>query len=110
MTDTYLVTDDNGEPLGVFNADAIEAEGAKYAHALAAACDDPAALDRINGQTLARVGVESFGYVAANALRVMTEHVLSPCLDVAAAHGTDLRVGLRAIADGRDPATGEALR
>ena len=94
----------------MFNVDQIEAAGVKYAYALAAVCDDPAALDRVNAETLARVGVESIGYVCASALRVMTEHILSPCLDVAAAHGTDLRGGLRAIADGRDPSTGKVPR
>ncbi|MBB5785988.1 hypothetical protein [Jiangella mangrovi] len=107
---TYFVVSDDNEPIGIFNLDQVETEATRYAHALAAASDDPAALDRINAETLARVGVDSIGYVCASALRIVVEHILSPVLDVAAAHGTDLREGLRAIADGRDPQTGEPTR
>lgn len=108
MAETYLVVTDSGEPVGVFDRQRIEDEGCRFAFALAAVCDDPAALDRVQAETLARVGTESFGYVAANALRVVVEDILSPALEVAEAHGTDLRPGIRAVAEGRDPGGGGA--
>lgn len=100
---THLVVDDNGLPVGIFDADQITDEGTRFAFALAAVCDDPDALQRVQAETLARVGTASFGYVAASALGVMTEHILSPSFEVAEAHGTDLRSGMRAIASGRNP-------
>lgn len=100
---THLVVDDNGLPIGIFDADMITDEGTRFAFALAAACDEPDAVQRIQAETLARVGTASFGYVAASALSVMVEHILSPSFDVAQAHGTDLRAGMRAIAEGRSP-------
>jgi hypothetical protein len=103
MTDTYMIVDGNGEPLGMLDLDAIHEEGTKFAFALAAVCNDPDALDRLQYETLRRVGVASFHYIVANALRVMAQHILSPSFDVARAHGTDLRAGMRAIAEGRQP-------
>jgi hypothetical protein len=101
--ETYLVVSDSGEPIGLFDRQRIEDEGCRFAFALAAACGHPAELDRVQAETLARVGTESFGYIAANALRVVVEHILSPVLDVAEAHGTDLRASIRAVAESRDP-------
>lgn len=103
MTDTYLIVGDDGEPLGMVDMEQIADDGTRLAFAMAAVCDDPAALDRIQAETLTRVGAGAFGYVAANALRTVVEHVLSPALDVAQAHGTDLRDGLRKIAAGETP-------
>lgn len=103
MTDTYMIVGDDGEPLGILDLDAIQDEGTKLAFNLAANCNDPEALDRIQAETLTRVGVASFHYIVANALRVMTEHILSPSFDVAQAHGTDLRAGMRAVAEGSQP-------
>ncbi|MEV5691135.1 hypothetical protein [Micromonospora globbae] len=100
---TFLIQDDDGKPVGLLDMTAITDEGTRLAFAFAAHCDDPAALDRIQTETLARVGVAAFGYVCANALRTITEHVLNPSFAVAAAHGTDLRTGMRAIAEGRQP-------
>jgi hypothetical protein len=100
---THLVVDDHGLPVGIFNADQISDEGTRFAFALAAVCDDPDAIQRVQAETLARVGTPSFGYVAACALSVVVEHILSPSFAVAEAHGTDLRAGMRAISEGRNP-------
>ncbi|MER7459216.1 hypothetical protein [Micromonospora sp. NPDC126480] len=101
--DTYVIVGDDGQPLGVTNMTMITDEGTKLAFAFAAHCDDAAALDRIQTDTLTRVGPDTFGYVCANALRTLAEHILSPSFDVAQAHGTDLRAGMRAIAQGEQP-------
>lgn len=101
--DIYMLVGDDGEPLGVLDMQMISDEGIRLAFAFAANCDNPTALDHIQVETLTRVGVAAFGYVCANALRAMAEHILSPSFDVAAAHGTDLRSGMRAIAEGRQP-------
>lgn len=100
---TYLIVGDNGEPLGVADIDQITTVGTELAFAMAAHCDDAAQLDRIVADYLARVGTASFGYVAACALRIMAEQILSPSLDVVATAGHDLRPGIRAIAEGRQP-------
>lgn len=103
MTDTYLIVDDHGSPIGMADMDQITTDGTKLAFALAACCDDPAAMDRVQAQTLARVGTGTFGYVAACAVRILAAEILSPTLDVAAAHGSDLRAGIRRIAAGEEP-------
>lgn len=103
MTDTYMIVGDDGEPIAMADMNQITDAGTRLAFAFAANADDPAALDRIQVETLTRVGAGAFGYVCANALRTMTEHILSPSFDVAEAHGTDLRAGMRAIAEGRQP-------
>jgi hypothetical protein len=99
----YLVTAADGTPIGFFDKDLIELEGASLAANLAAYCDDPDRIQAICAQSLALVGPEQYGYVAANALTLLAREFLSPALDVSAAAGTDLRPGLRAIANGEDP-------
>jgi hypothetical protein len=103
VSDTYLLVGDRGEPLGMIDMGRVTDLGTALAFELAAVCDDPAAMHRVQAAMLAHVGVRTFGYVAACALRQLAEHILSPSLDVATAHGTDLRPGIRAIADGREP-------
>lgn len=101
--DIYMIVGDDGEPLGMVDMDEIQTEGTRLAFAMAAVSNDPDALDRVQAAFLDRVGVASFHYVVASALRVMTEHILSPSFDVAMAYGTDLREGMRKIAAGEDP-------
>lgn len=101
--DTYLLVGDQGEPIAMIDMTRITDEGTALAFALAANCDDPDEMDQIQNATLERVGAKEFGYVTACALRTMAEHILSPSFGVAEAHGTDLRAGMRAIAEGRDP-------
>jgi hypothetical protein len=103
MSETYLIVGDNGEPIGMADMDKITDEGTKLAFAFAAHSNDPGMLDQIQAETPTRASVESFGYVLASALRVMTEDILSPSFDVAHAYGTDLRAGMRAISEGRQP-------
>lgn len=101
--DMYVLVGDQGEPVAMIDMEKITDEGTKLAFALAAHSNDPAEMDRVQVETLTRVGTEAFGYVAACALRTMAEHILSPSFGVAEAHGTDLRAGMKAIAEGRDP-------
>lgn len=103
MTNQYIVTDDNGQPLGVFDQDQIISDGTRFAFELAAVCDDEIAIKHIQVETLTRVGVEAFGYVCASALEAMTAHILTGAFAVAKAHGTDLQAGMAAIAEGRTP-------
>ncbi|HEV2784683.1 MAG TPA: hypothetical protein VGX25_35310 [Actinophytocola sp.] len=100
----YLVTDEHGEPLGTFDPDLITTEGTRFAFDLAAVCDDPAAMQHVQRETLARVGSATFGYVAASALGVMAEHILAPTFEVCRVYGTDLQVAMAAIARGETPA------
>lgn len=101
--DIYMIVGDQGEPIAVVDMEKITDEGTNFAFTMAAHSNDPAVLDRIQAAVLQRVGPEAFGYICANALRVMTQEILSPSFDVAMAYGTDLRAGMLAIAEGRDP-------
>lgn len=100
---TFVVTEDDGTPIGMVDMDQVHTEGTRFAFALAACCDSPAQMDRLQAETLTRIGAKAFGYTAAAALRVLAEHVLSPALNVATAAGHDLRPGIRAIARGEEP-------
>jgi hypothetical protein len=99
----YFVTDDNGQPIGVFDVDVITTEGTKLAFAMAAVCDDKDALLRVQQDTLNRVGPDSFGYIVGNALAVMAEYILGPTFKVTRAYGNDLQAGMAAIARGEQP-------
>lgn len=99
----YVVTDDNGQPIGVFDVDVITTEGTKLAFAMAAVCDDKDALLQVQQDLLNRVGPDSFGYIVGNALAVMAEHILAPTFAVTRAYGTDVQAGMAAIANGKDP-------
>lgn len=100
---TYIITDDNGMPTGSIDMDAITDAGTKLAFRLAAAANDHEQILAISAQTLAEHGPKTFGYIVASALQVVVEHVLNPVLEVTEAVGTDLRPGITAIAEGRDP-------
>jgi hypothetical protein len=105
----YLVTDEHGQPLGMFQPEMITDEGSRFAFALAAVCDDPEAIQRVQRETLGRVGSATFGYVCASALGVLAEHILAPSFEVTRAYGTDLQAGMRDIAEGKDPVSGKDL-
>lgn len=79
---TFLLTDDGGRPLGMVDPEQILAEATLLAYQLASFSDDPEELDRIAAETLTRVGSESYGYLAAAALRMLTQHILEPVLEV----------------------------
>lgn len=102
MTDNsvYLVTDDAGRPIAFFDKDQVDTDGVKFAFALAAACADEDAVDAVVAETLTRVGVDAFGYVAAAALSIVVKEILAPTLVVTDKVGIDLRTMLRKIADG----------
>ncbi|QOR69135.1 hypothetical protein IM660_10350 [Ruania alkalisoli] len=99
-TDNYLVTDEDGTPAAFVDMDQIQSQAVRFAYDMAAACGDRAELERVSEQHLAEAGTGAFGYVAAAALRNMTEQVLDPVLDVTdRLHETghlahDLRAGL----------------
>lgn len=102
MTD-YLVTDDNDKPLYFVNMDQITNEGGDLAVALAAVAGDLDEIARIAAETLGRLGPDTFGMVAANALTTMAEVFLGGAFDVAQAHGTDMRAAMRQIQRGEQP-------
>lgn len=99
----YMIVGDNGEPIGMADMDMLTTEGTQFAFALAAVCNDEQAVARLQAETLTRVGVESFGYVLANALGVMTTEILAPTFEVTRAMGHDLQEGMRRIAAGEKP-------
>lgn len=98
--EVYLVVDDDGSPIAMFDKGQIDSDGVKFAFALAAVCADEDAVDEVVAETLTRVGVDGFGYVAAAALSILVKEVLAPTLVVTDKVGIDLRTMLRSIADG----------
>ena len=94
MTERYIITDDNGMPIGSADIGQVQAEATVLAYRMAAYCDDPTELDRVATDAVATLGPDGFGYVAAAALRILAEHILEPTLQVTDALGVDLRPGL----------------
>lgn len=104
---TFLVTDEDGVPAAVVHPDQVITTATSLAFRLAAVAGDRPAVDRVMAQTLSAVGAEAFGYVCAGALTTLTNEILAGALDVADAAGIHLRPGLVALAEGRDPSTGQ---
>lgn len=98
--DVYIVVDDDGSPIGMFDKDQIDTDAVKFAFELAAACADEHEVDRVVTKTIDKVGVDGFGYVAAAALSIMTKEILAPTLVVTDKVGIDLRTMLAKIASG----------
>lgn len=102
---TYLLTGDDGAPIGMIDVDLIQAEGTALSYAMAAAAGDLEQLDAITAATLQRVGTDAFGYIVAVAARQLAEGVVAPLLEVVdrvrevGVVVPDLRAGL---ADARD--------
>lgn len=107
---TFIVTDSEGVPTAVVNPDQIITTATRLAFRLAAAAGDRAAVDRVMAETLSAAGANGFGYVCAGALNTLVNEVLAGALDVTDAAGIHLRPGLAALAEGRDPSTGQVLR
>lgn len=108
VTDTeknpvYLVTDEQGSPLGVFDADEITTEGTRLAFAMAAVCDDEQELLRVQEETLTRVGSSAYGYVCANAIATMAQCILAPTFEITREYGWNVQRAMAAIARGEDP-------
>lgn len=97
---TYLVSDEDGEPLGVFDIDQVQAQATRLAFDMAEACGDRAKLEAVTARHLTEAGTSGFGYVAAAALSILARQVLDPVLQVtdalhAGGHlGHDMRAGL----------------
>lgn len=98
--DVYMVVDDDGSPIGLFDKDMIDTDGVRFAFELAAACADESVVDQVVSETITRVGVDGFGYVATAALGIMTKQILAPTLQVTDAVGIDLRTMLADLAAG----------
>ena len=99
-TPTYLLTDDNGLPLGFIDPDQITSQATRLAYDVAEHAGDPELIADVLEAHLTEAGTEAFGYVCTSALRILAEHVLDPALQVtdrlhATGHlGHDLRAGL----------------
>ncbi|AZI58384.1 hypothetical protein EH165_09770 [Nakamurella antarctica] len=103
VTPNYMLVDDDGAPLGMVDPEAISTAGARLAFEFANACDDQDALNQITARYITEAGPAGFGYVATAALSIITTVVLSGVLAVTDALGTDMRTGIKALAEGRDP-------
>lgn len=78
----FLIVDDNGMPIGSANIDQIQAQATRLAFEMAEHCGDPDELTQVTIRHMQEVGATGFGYVTAAALRIMTEHILDPLLDL----------------------------
>ncbi|WP_328358602.1 hypothetical protein OG976_04790 [Mycobacterium sp. NBC_00419] len=92
---TVQVVGDGGQLMGEINLDDLESNATLLMYAFAQSAGDDNRTDAVAAQWLDLIGPDSFGYVAASALSMMTRHVLAPVLDVAERQGIDLRAGLR---------------
>lgn len=101
--DVYMVVDDDGMPIGLFDRDKIEQEGVTLAFRLASVCDLEDEVAAAMEETLKRVGDEAFGYIATSALAIMARQILDPTLRVTDTMGVFLRPGLHKIANGENP-------
>lgn len=102
MANKFIITDDDGTPTAAVDMDLVTDLGTKLAFRLAAERDRNTR-QTIAAEVLAEIGDGGFGYVCACAMQVLASEILHPALDVAAAAGADVRPGLEAIAEGRDP-------
>lgn len=73
----HIIFDVDGVPRGVVDMDLVTDTGTLLAFALTAACQDPAAVDRIIGRILKRFGPEAFAFIAASALSVVARYPLA---------------------------------
>lgn len=101
MNHTYLITGDDGEPIGVADMDQVVTAGTQLAFKLAGARSEYE-VEGIQAAAVREHG-KAFGYVAASALGVVVREILHPTFEVCRAHGTDVQAGMRAIAEGRQP-------
>ncbi|SDY27394.1 hypothetical protein SAMN05661080_02909 [Modestobacter sp. DSM 44400] len=88
---TYLLTDDQGEPVGVADLDEINARGDRLAFALAAASNRPQEIERLLDEEIAAVGVREVRYVVAAALGTVVQDILEPLVMVAESAGVPIR-------------------
>jgi hypothetical protein len=96
MPETLLATDQAAPALPV---DPYQSAGSRLGYDLAAASDDPTALDQLWADALTTHGPEAFGHVAAAALRHVIEHVVHPLVDLAERHSHPARQRLTDAAD-----------
>lgn len=101
--EVYIIVDDDGSPIGVFDRDQIETNGCTLAFELAAVAGDGDAIRAVEEAALARLGDDAYGYVATNALHVMAEHILGPTIDLAQrVTKDDMRAEMKRIAEKSD--------
>lgn len=96
-SDDFTLIDATGVPIAAVNLPKIIAAGTQLAFDAAAHSDDPEHL-KLLFTGIMQAGPGAYGYVCAAALDVLVQQILQPALEVAAAHGNDLRPMLYEIA------------
>ncbi len=100
LPEHVMIVDDDGMPSAVMNADIIQNAATRLMYEMACNSGDEAALSAVSKKYLDEVGVDTFGYVTAAALKLMTAYILEPTLETCDLAGIKLRDGLaRAGAD-----------
>ncbi|NKS00922.1 hypothetical protein GTA09_15330 [Rhodococcus hoagii] len=82
MPQHAMILDDNGLPSAVVDFDVITSAATRLMYDMAANSGDETALEQISARYIDEVGVDTFGYVTAAALKLMTTCVLEPTLQV----------------------------
>ncbi len=82
MTHTYLVTDDDGNPVGVLDALLIVEHGTRLVADLVAAADDSDRCCDLVADLQATLGDVAYRYACTSALLTMTADVLAPTLKI----------------------------
>lgn len=101
IPDHFMIVNEDGSPRGMVKRDLVLSDAVRLMYALGATAGDDAETDRVAAESLARIGVESFGYVAAAALTMTVKNVVGPLLEVLAevAPGVDFRAKLSEVRD-----------
>ncbi|APE08175.1 hypothetical protein BO226_02165 [Rhodococcus sp. 2G] len=80
--DLLMVLGGDDQPLGVIDVDKLHNDSLQLACDLALHSNDQAAIADVVSQWVSRVGVGTYGYVAAGALRIMTHCILDPIIQI----------------------------
>lgn len=94
----YMLTDEQGDPLGMVSLAAVNTRGEALAHELAAVSNRPRQIEAIVGQLIADVGPREAGYVFAAAVGAVVQDILDPLIEVAEALGHPIRARLAEVA------------
>ncbi|NKR31343.1 hypothetical protein GS504_20730 [Rhodococcus hoagii] len=75
-----MIVDDNGAPVGMLDIDQMQSDSIALGYDMARNSHDDQALNEVSARWLAKLGPDSFGLVAAGALRMVAHYILDPTL------------------------------
>lgn len=99
----FMLTDEDGGPLGMVSLSEVNARADRLAFALAAVCDEPRRIAQLITAARAAGGTREFEYVAAAALGTVIEDIVRPLVVAAEGAGYPLRECLARVAETSAP-------